>query len=501
MYQRVNLKSNIDSIIAAVTGFVIILLFTRHSGIGICPDGVAYVSTAENFSSLGKCVDFTNNSLVDFPLLYPLFLSIASLLTGLKPLAFGPVLNAALFGLLIFLSGCIIEQLRLRIKWIKPGILSCIVCSPCLLEVYSMMWSETVFLLLLLLFIIVMRRYLIMHSVKALMIAAGLAGLAAVTRYAGVTLIITGGILLLFDYKTSIRKKIFHLFIYTAASIFLLIINLYRNFVQSGTITGLREKSIHGFNNVIADMGSVIYGWLSFSNTSNTSSAWLVSAIILLLLFFCIYQFINKKTFSSYQNLAALFSLIFIVFMLVSASLSRFEQMDSRLLSPIFIPLLFCTGGSAIFIYQKIISNKKKWIITAVAVVFLLFQYGQLSADYETWDGVKDAGIPGYTEDQWRYSKTVNFIEKDSLHFKNGFTIYSNAYDAVHFFTGRKGMFLPHREFEKDVYNFLADQHCYMIWFTDGDNPDLVDMNFITNIKKMRLLKQFDDGAIYESNK
>jgi hypothetical protein len=37
-----------------------------------------------------------------------------------------------------------------------------------------------------------------------------------------------------------------------------------------------------------------------------------------------------------------------------------------------------------------------------------------------------------------------------------------------------------------------------MVWFTDGENPDLVDLNFITHVKKMKLVKQFNDGAIYE---
>ena len=129
--------------------------------------------------------------------------------------------------------------------------------------------------------------------------------------------------------------------------------------------------------------------------------------------------------------------------------------------------------------------------------IFLSFQYNQLAADYETWDGVKDAGIPGYTEDQWRYSETVQFIQKDSLPFQKNYTIWSNAYDAVYFFTESPGKFLPHKEFNDEVMEFLNDPHCYMVWFTDGENPDLVDLDFIINIKKMKLLKQFSDGAIY----
>jgi hypothetical protein len=37
-----------------------------------------------------------------------------------------------------------------------------------------------------------------------------------------------------------------------------------------------------------------------------------------------------------------------------------------------------------------------------------------------------------------------------------------------------------------------------MVWFDDGENTDLVGMDFITRVKRMKLVKQFDDGAIYE---
>jgi len=37
-----------------------------------------------------------------------------------------------------------------------------------------------------------------------------------------------------------------------------------------------------------------------------------------------------------------------------------------------------------------------------------------------------------------------------------------------------------------------------MVWFNDGVNFDLVDLSFITRVKKMKLVKQFSDGAIYQ---
>ena len=85
--------------------------------------------------------------------------------------------------------------------------LSCIVLSPGLLEVYSMVWSETLFIIWLLLFMIVMHRYFQSYSRKALIAAAVIASLASVTRYAGVTIIGTGAILLLLDMKLAAREE------------------------------------------------------------------------------------------------------------------------------------------------------------------------------------------------------------------------------------------------------------------------------------------------------
>ena len=501
MFKFLIFKKNTESLIAAVTGFIIIILFTKHGGIGICPDGVAYVTTAENFSTSGKLTDFTQNALVDFPLLYPFFLSLLNLITGLKPLFFAPVLNATLFAILIYLAGYVTEQFNYSTRWYKIAILSCIVLSPCLLEVYSMIWSETVFLVLLILFIISIHKYFKKYSRKILIVAASIAALAAVTRYAGVTIIVTGGLLLLMDMKLAIKRKITDIFIYSFISTILLTINLLRNFAISGTLTGMRERSLRTLSDNMAEAGSVLYNWFTFTNGLYKPAPLLIIILIAALTIVCFQQIKENKRLSGYQNIAALFSLVFVVFMLVSASLSRFEEMDSRLLSPIFIPVLWCSSSWIVTAWQKIIYDKKKWIIASAVLMFSYFQYTQLSADYETWDGVKDAGIPGYTEDQWRYSETVRFLENDFLSLKKNYTIYSNAYDAIHFFTGRIGKFLPHKEFMHDVQNFLKDEHCYMVWFTDGDNPDLVDMSFITNVKKMKLVKQFSDGAIYEYDK
>ena len=99
-------------------------------------------------------ISFDNLPVVDFPFAYPFFLTIISLITRLDPLQFAPVLNGFLFGFLLYLSGAIMNGFQKTFGWYKRILLFCILMSPAIQEVYSLLWSETIFLVLILLFII-----------------------------------------------------------------------------------------------------------------------------------------------------------------------------------------------------------------------------------------------------------------------------------------------------------------------------------------------------------
>jgi hypothetical protein len=492
------ISKHIDSFIAAIAGAAVILLFTRHGGIGMYPDSVVYSSTADNLSHTGKLVDFLQRPLIDFALLYPVFLSGFTKLTGFSILTFAPLLNAILFALLILLSGLILDTLALKTRWYKIAVLSCIVFSPCLLEIYSYLLSETLFLVLLLLFFTSFYKYIQNYSLKHLLLAALMAGLASITRYAGITIIATGGFILLLNPELVIKKKLLHIIIFSLVSSVFLAANLLRNYLLNMTLTGYREKSTTSFYHNIRDAGSVFSAWLPFTGNHTFVSVVIMLTILVALTAFIIQINVSLKTVRTYPGILAVFSLVYILFIIVMATLSRFEPLNSRFFSPVYIPLL--VSGSSWM--PATIQNKKRniktlWISFGL-LILLLFQYSQLSADYETWDGVKDAGIPGYTEDSWIYGTTVQYIQqhRDDL---QKMTVYSDAADAVYFFTGIKGKFLPHKEFTDEKKIFLNTSGCYVVWFNDGENPDLISKNFILSVKKMKVYKELDDGVIFIS--
>ncbi len=294
MFNIPGFKKNAASLPAAVAGFIIILLFTRHGGIGIEPDSVEYLSTAQNLHDKGRLIDFADDPLVVFPAGYPFFLACVSWLTGLRPLVFAPVVNAMLFALTIYMAGYMMENFMRPSKWYKWAILSCIVISPALLEVFSMLMSESLFVVLEMLFFIAMYKYFRSHSTKMLMVAALLASFASVTRYAGITFTLTGGILLLLGPHSSLRKKITDTCFFSVVSILLLIINLVRNYSFTGTATGGRETSVTSLYENSHDAGSVLYDWLPFLQGHYKGAALLFILLIAALIFLTIKRYLRN---------------------------------------------------------------------------------------------------------------------------------------------------------------------------------------------------------------
>jgi hypothetical protein len=498
LLQSIFPKNNLDAFIPAAIGFIIIFIYTRHSGIGVSPDSVTYLSVARNIHAHGTFVDFDNRPLVIFPFLYSVFLSVGMFLTGNDALSFGAVLNCILFFKIIYVCGWLLEKLPYRSKWYKHIILGCIVFSPCLLEVYSMLWSETLFILLLLIFFIALRKYFLQLSIRSLLLAALVAALACITRYAGVTFIGAGCLLLLFDPRLIAKKKILHIGIFALAASSLLIINLIRNSIVSTTLMGLREKSITTLNDNIFYVGNVLCDWLPVPSDNYVLSYTVALIAIFGCAFTLLYYVLKRNEFSSVENIFAAYFLTYALFIIFSATFSRYEQITSRLFYAYFIPFV-CGSGYWVLTFIKKLKGIKKIILISVSVIAIIFfQRNQLLADAENYDGIKDAGVPGYTEDPWyKDSEVANFIRKNYKMFQSGYELYSNGDDGVYFFTGLSCNTLPHVVNPKEIQSFYEKKYCYVIWMDDADNPELIGMKEILANKKMILLRQFANGAIY----
>jgi hypothetical protein len=388
-----NYLKNIDCLVAALIGFYIIHLFARYSGIGISPDSIMYASTAQNIHDHFSLITFNNTPLVFFPVFYPFFLSICIFLSGgTDPISAGSVINAMLFGTTIFLTGRMTTKFKAPSVIYKWLILAAVILSPALLEIYMYLWSETLFILVILIFIIAYHNYLQTHGTKALIIVAVVAAICCITRYAGVTVVATGGLLILVDGRLAWKKKITHLLVFGAIGISLLVGNLILNAHSTGLSTGTREPSITPFSENLYYFGTVILDWAGLPASFDPIAVAFAVIVIVGLSTLLIVR-TAQHHLNSFENIIICFTLVYGLFILIIATISRFERMNSRLLSPMFIPLLLsftCWIPDLI----KYIKFRKKWLLAAPFVIAMLaFEFTIAKVDYQKYDDFKDYGI------------------------------------------------------------------------------------------------------------
>jgi hypothetical protein len=492
-------SGNWDTLIIAIAGFAMIQLLSRHGGIGLSPDSIVYLSTAQNIHDHGLINDYTNQPMMDFPAGYPIFLSGLIFLTGHSVPWFGPVLDGVLFGLLIWLCGWMMDRFSRPSRWYKWPLLIFILLSPCLLEVYSMIWSETLFLLLSVLFMIGCHRYFKTHSIRALLGIAVIAGLSCVTRYAGISIIMMGGLLMLCDGRLLWGgKKIGHIFLFGFVAILFPALNLYRNWRVTDTFAGYREKAIRSLGINLHDAGSVFCDWLPFFNERYGWATVIALLFILGITGIFIRRLVKKTGFFSYDTIGISYFVSYTVFILYTASVSRFQQLDSRLLSPLFIPWLW---GSTVWIPAVTARlSSRPWKLATAAALSLAgacFLYGECSAFQFNWEGIKYAGIPGYTEDTWQQSPTMAYIKAHKAELEQEGTIYSSSTDGLWFLAQVPAELMPHMETQEDIDYMMRHDHFTVIWFDDSVNTDLIDVNFIKKYKQLVGELHFADGAIY----
>lgn len=493
---RQNFVDYLPALLASAAGCIFLYYFFRHSGIGISPDSVCYSYAAEHFLPENRFNSFTGLPLVEFPLGYPVVLWLISVISGASVTALAPVLNMTLFTGVLILSNKLLLLMDLPLL-LRSAILACFCASPCLLEVYSMLWSETLFLFLSVLFFVLLIRYLRRPVFSGLVSVALVCSLAMVTRYAGIFLAFVGVFFLFFDPDATVRQKIARLVLFMALSGSLLCINLLRNRYYLHELTGVRERSLRNLSEIVAEIGNTLSDWLPFLHGHPN---WAVVVFIVLLLSitgFVIKRLLQPQYLKSPASVLMTGWLFYALFILLVAALSRFEYLTSRLLSPLYLPMFIALPANLYKWAQRQIKSMRRAMALFLVLCFggLQAQYYQLNAD--AWEGIKDAGIPGYSEDSWTQMPLVQYL-KENL---PAGIVYANAPDAAWYLCGIRSKPLPHKDLPTEIQQLLQAPAFQLIWFADGDNPDLISFEYLRTHARMIFIKKIEGGWVADFRK
>jgi hypothetical protein len=123
---------------------------------------------------------------------------------------------------------------------------------------------------------------------------------------------------------------------------------------------------------------------------------------------------------------------------------------------------------------------------------------GEVHDFRENWEGIHYAGIPGYTEDDWRKSPTMAYVRAHVDSLQQAGTVYSDANEGLWFLGGGlRSELIAHKDNAEDIRYMMKEDHFTVVWFNDAVNDDLIDIDYMRKRKLLARELHFVDGAIY----
>ena len=213
-------KYKLSLVLLALVGVVLILFSTNRWGAGLSPDSVGYIGTARHLIRGAGFITYDGSPTVVWPPLYPALLALVGGIFGTDPLLLADILNALIFGLIVYLGGLLaLKHLSSFPAFALVGTLAIVFSKP-LFQVSVMAWSEPLFICFVLLSLIFAHSYLAKNDVTSLILFSSAVALSSLTRYIGITLILWGTLIILIFHRDSLKNRIAHLSLFTLISAF-----------------------------------------------------------------------------------------------------------------------------------------------------------------------------------------------------------------------------------------------------------------------------------------
>lgn len=200
--------SDIAIILAAVGGAAHILIRTSNYGPELETDTWEYISVAENLTEGNGFKDFLHRNYIDGGPLYPMLVALFGLI-GINPIDAGRFVNIIGFGLIILLiGGWLSRQVNFRFLAVVGSV--AIMTSYSLSRLSSTLMTDTLFTLFTLLALVQIQLFIESKDLPSslLTLSALFTGLAIATRYAGISILLTGIISIFWKRRSPILQKL-----------------------------------------------------------------------------------------------------------------------------------------------------------------------------------------------------------------------------------------------------------------------------------------------------
>jgi 4-amino-4-deoxy-L-arabinose transferase-like glycosyltransferase len=469
----------------SVLAFALVLRATPE-GLGLTDDSIAYVAGARSMlagDGYREAWLASNGPVTHFPPAYPSALVFLGWF-GLDPLRGARLLGAALFGLSTALMGILGWRMT---RSLPSGLMlaALFVANGSLLRVHTSALSEPLFIFLGLLAFWGFDLYFERDAHWLwLLVCGSLAGMAYLTRYAGLALAGTFVLALLALHRTW-RRRATAVGVF-GASLFPWIAGwAIRNSLVGGTVTN-RVLVWHPIN-----LGSFDAALRTVSMFLMPIESWrrelykipgffpvLIFAILAAILIWTAWKIWGglRTTRSGRTQVVSLTGGLFVLGYLASilVAMSFFDastKFKLRILSPIYVALLMLAVALGSWAW----SRRRELVLGVVVAILALSSFGQAALVAELRKGGQ-----GYASFRWYDSKAMAYLRD----LPAGLIVYTNEPGAVYLYTGRGAHVLPDRVdpvtaasrpgFERGLEQVQADVNsgkAVLALFSAGDTP------------------------------
>ena len=500
-------KNKIFLGVLALLGAGFVLISTNHYGVVIWPDSVFYISTARNLITGGGFVSFDGEPLTLWPPLYPGILAIISRIFGTDPLLTAPVVNAVIFGLIVYLAGMVLfKYLSSSPILAIEGTLAILFATP-LFSISVVAFSEPLFILLVLLSFIFLETYLSTKSVTSLVLLSLSVALAFLTRYTGVIFLVWGALIILIFNQDGLRRRIAHLSLFAFIASLPVGIWVIRNYIVAHTLFGPRTPPAFSFSQILSLGFKSIADWyLPTIITSHLLIVLLMCAIAVFLIGFSIkgrWQWLRSNLkrnnlIYSFAISCGIFIVLYLGFVIISAINTYVSVFESRIWAPIFLPLTFLVILFARELSQQFRKYFSVRIVNSIVIsgIALWLVYPMVTTmSYAANLVASGDGISGAA---WMQSATARYIRQNPAMC----TFYSNGPDVIYILAEVDAKWVPSRGGNINDISSLKglwpkDSKACLVWFDNIDRTSLFTPNELLSITSLEQVIKFDDGVIY----
>jgi hypothetical protein len=387
LFTRLGIKSKNIKYFFIATSMILVVISTR-SGIGISWDSTDYMAVGRNMASGIGTLDVVGIPMTVRPPGISSLICVGDWL-GLMPSASFVLINTISAGVSTFFAMLILEKANIRTP-ITISALAIIAFSPSLLNMYSMAWSEPVFIALVVaaLWISLSPRSFTVHVILGILFT-----FMFFIRYVGpfYSFPIALVAILTQSKRSGLIKSTFRIGSIYFVSLVPQYLWLQRNESIDGTLTGARQGAGGSYLGPIKTMlgtfgswivgrdplngnGGIYINWNDYSAIMKIAGCFFGSILILLVIS------LTRSRKKNIEASAVGLGLFFVSLFYVSFSVIRFVHLeigplDNRMMSGIYIPLVLVFGTGLDAAIQNGFSKK----IVSVIFAVLLFTIGSQS--------------------------------------------------------------------------------------------------------------------------